>query len=100
MAAVRSIGALVRLGGKTGFTCRSLSVSSAMLSRTHVSYEVKQDVAVVRFNTPNSKVNTLSKQLQSEFSDVMKEIWANDAVKSAVLISSKPGCFIAGADIK
>ncbi|MGH0125498.1 UNVERIFIED_CONTAM: hypothetical protein FKN15_054595 [Acipenser sinensis] len=29
----------------------------------------------------------------------MSEVWANGAVKSAVLISSKPGCFIAGADI-
>ncbi|XP_075705053.1 trifunctional enzyme subunit alpha, mitochondrial [Rhinoderma darwinii] len=99
MAAVRSIGALARLGGKTGFTSRSLSMSPALQSRTHVNYEVKKDVAVVRFNTPNSKVNTLSRQLQGEFSDVMNEIWANDAVRSAVLISAKPGCFIAGADI-
>lgn len=70
-----------------------------MMERTHVNYEVKSDVAVVRFNTPNSKVNTLSQKLQSEFTDVMNEVWANDAVRSIVLISSKPGCFIAGADI-
>ncbi|MGH0135142.1 UNVERIFIED_CONTAM: hypothetical protein FKN15_050952, partial [Acipenser sinensis] len=82
-----------------GYTCRNFTVSSAMLARTHVNYEVKGDVAVVRFNSPNSKVNTLSPQLQSEFTQVMSEVWANDAVKSAVLISSKPGCFIAGADI-
>ncbi|KAJ0061015.1 hypothetical protein NL108_004732, partial [Boleophthalmus pectinirostris] len=44
-------------------------------------------------------VNTLSEQLQSELTEVMGEIWSNGAVKSAVLISSKPGCFIAGADI-
>ncbi|MGH0141614.1 UNVERIFIED_CONTAM: hypothetical protein FKN15_073917 [Acipenser sinensis] len=92
-----------------GYTCRNFTVYSAMLARTHVSYEVKArthvsyevkgDVAVVRFNSPNSKVNTLSQQLQSEFTQVMSEVWANGAVKSAVLISSKPGCFIAGADI-
>lgn len=29
----------------------------------------------------------------------MNEIWANDQIRSAVLISSKPGCFVAGADI-
>lgn len=46
------------------------------------------------------QVNTLSKQLNAEFTDVMNEIWANEAVKSAVLISSKPGSFIAGADIE
>uniref|UniRef100_A0A8C6WNB5 enoyl-CoA hydratase n=1 Tax=Neogobius melanostomus TaxID=47308 RepID=A0A8C6WNB5_9GOBI len=68
-------------------------------ARTHVSYELKDDVAVVRLNDPTSKVNTLSVQLQSELTEVMGEIWSNDAVKSAVLISSKPGCFIAGADI-
>lgn len=46
------------------------------------------------------QVNTLSVQLQNEMVDVINEVMANDAVKSAVLISSKPGCFIAGADIK
>uniref|UniRef100_A0A8C9NP57 Trifunctional enzyme subunit alpha, mitochondrial n=1 Tax=Serinus canaria TaxID=9135 RepID=A0A8C9NP57_SERCA len=70
-----------------------------LADRTHVSCDIKGDVAVVRFNTPNSKVNTLSKQLSAEFTDVMNEIWANEAVKSAVLISSKPGSFIAGADL-
>lgn len=65
----------------------------------HVNYEVKDDVAVVRINDPNSKVNTLSVQFQNEMTEVLSEVWANDAIRSAVLISSKPGCFIAGADI-
>ncbi|XP_072419500.1 trifunctional enzyme subunit alpha, mitochondrial-like [Chiloscyllium punctatum] len=78
---------------------RHFAVSSIMMERTHVNCEIKGDVAVVRFNTPDSKVNTLSKKLQSEFTEVMNEVWANDGVRSAVLISSKPGCFIAGADI-
>ncbi|KAF0876299.1 ECHA enzyme, partial [Crocuta crocuta] len=69
------------------------------LARTHVNYGVKGDVAVVRINSPNSKVNTLNKELQSELVEVMNEIWASDQIRSAVLISSKPGCFIAGADI-
>uniref|UniRef100_A0A8C9Z082 Trifunctional enzyme subunit alpha, mitochondrial n=1 Tax=Sander lucioperca TaxID=283035 RepID=A0A8C9Z082_SANLU len=72
---------------------------SLFLARTHVNYEVKDDVAVIRINDPNSKVNTLSIQMQKEMGEVMNEVWANNAVKSAVLISSKPGCFIAGADI-
>lgn len=70
-----------------------------MLARTHINYGIKDDVAVIRINSPNSKVNTLNKELQSEFMEVMNEIWASDQVRSAVLISSKPGCFIAGADI-
>ncbi|NXI08642.1 ECHA enzyme, partial [Irena cyanogastra] len=82
-----------------GYACRNFSTSSALQNRTHVSCDIKGDVAVVRFNTPNSKVNTLSRQLSAEFTDVMNEIWANEAVRSAVLISSKPGSFIAGADL-
>ncbi|XP_059325056.1 trifunctional enzyme subunit alpha, mitochondrial [Ammospiza nelsoni] len=109
-AAVRAIGSLGRLpaaarAGPTrhtpprGYACRNISASSALQNRTHVSCDIKGDVAVVRFNTPNSKVNTLSKQLSAEFTDVMNEIWANETVRSAVLISSKPGSFIAGADL-
>ncbi|KFV78636.1 hypothetical protein N308_04283, partial [Struthio camelus australis] len=82
-----------------GYACRGISTSTVLQARTHVSCDIKGDVAVVRFSTPDSKVNTLSKQLSSEMSDVLNEVWANEAVKSAVLISSKPGSFIAGADL-
>ncbi|CAO2604060.1 Trifunctional enzyme subunit alpha, mitochondrial [Lemmus lemmus] len=71
----------------------------SFLARTHINYGVKGDVAVIRINSPNSKVNTLNKEVQSEFAEVMNEIWANDQIRSAVLISLKPGCFVAGADI-
>uniref|UniRef100_A0A8C2IPH3 enoyl-CoA hydratase n=1 Tax=Cyprinus carpio TaxID=7962 RepID=A0A8C2IPH3_CYPCA len=69
------------------------------MARTHVNYEIKGDVAVVRMNDPNSRVNTLSTQMQREMTEVMDEIWGNNAVQSVVLISSKPGSFIAGADL-
>uniref|UniRef100_A0A2K6UN99 Trifunctional enzyme subunit alpha, mitochondrial n=1 Tax=Saimiri boliviensis boliviensis TaxID=39432 RepID=A0A2K6UN99_SAIBB len=82
-----------------GYICRNFTESSALLTRTHINYGVKGDVAVIRINSPNSKVNTLNKELHSEFIEVMNEIWASDQIRSAVLISSKPGCFIAGADI-
>ncbi|XP_033499329.1 hydroxyacyl-CoA dehydrogenase trifunctional multienzyme complex subunit alpha b [Epinephelus lanceolatus] len=105
MAGVRALGVLSRLTPRryplfTGGTFRTFSVAPAMLARTHVNYEVKGDVAVIRMNAPDSKVNTLSLQMQKEMTEVMSEVWANNAVQSAVLISSKPGCFIAGADIK
>ncbi|NXN97702.1 ECHA enzyme, partial [Rhinopomastus cyanomelas] len=110
-AAVRAIGSLGRFAAAAkysparhppapaGYARRNISTSTALKTRTHVSYDIKGDVAVVRFNTPNSKVNTLSRKLNAEFTEIMNEIWANEAVKSAVLISSKPGSFIAGADI-
>lgn len=104
MVASRAIGSLSRFPGlrilrSRGYICRNFTASSALLTRTHVNYGVKGDVAVIRINSPNSKVNTLNKELQSEFIEVMNEIWASDQIRSAVLISSKPGCFVAGADI-
>ncbi|XP_036922657.1 trifunctional enzyme subunit alpha, mitochondrial [Sturnira hondurensis] len=105
MVASRAIGSLRRFSNASrtlrcpGYICRNFTRSSALLTRTHINYGIKGDVAVIRINSPNSKVNTLNKELQSEFIEVMNEVWANDQVRSAVLISSKPGCFIAGADI-
>ncbi|XP_055028669.2 trifunctional enzyme subunit alpha, mitochondrial [Misgurnus anguillicaudatus] len=104
MAGVRALGSLSRLTSRRyalfpGATRRSFRIASCMMARTNVNYEIKGDVAVVRINDPNSKVNTLSVQMQNELTEVMNEIWANNAIQSAVLISSKPGCFIAGADI-
>ncbi|XP_031213459.1 trifunctional enzyme subunit alpha, mitochondrial [Mastomys coucha] len=104
MVASRAIGSLSRFSAfrilrSRGCICRSFTTSSALLTRTHINYGVRGDVAVIRINSPNSKVNTLNKEVQSEFVEVMNEIWANDQIKSAVLISSKPGCFVAGADI-
>uniref|UniRef100_A0AAY4DFB6 Trifunctional enzyme subunit alpha, mitochondrial n=1 Tax=Denticeps clupeoides TaxID=299321 RepID=A0AAY4DFB6_9TELE len=74
-------------------------MSSSLLARTYANYEIKDGVAVIRINDPNSKVNTLSKPLQAEMTEILEEIWGNSAVKGAVLISSKPGSFIAGADL-
>uniref|UniRef100_A0A8B9LJF8 Trifunctional enzyme subunit alpha, mitochondrial n=1 Tax=Astyanax mexicanus TaxID=7994 RepID=A0A8B9LJF8_ASTMX len=47
----------------------------------------------------NKKVNTLTKMMESEMMEVLYEVWGNGAVKSAVVISTKPGSFIAGADL-
>eukprot|EP00795_Rhopilema_esculentum_P007608 gene7608-13418_t len=69
------------------------------LGRKLVNYDIQDNVAVIRFDTPNSKVNVLSEALTREFVDVFQEVSGNKDVGSIVLISSKPGCFIAGADI-
>uniref|UniRef100_A0A8C1XVV5 Trifunctional enzyme subunit alpha, mitochondrial n=1 Tax=Cyprinus carpio TaxID=7962 RepID=A0A8C1XVV5_CYPCA len=74
-----------------------LGLHCEYFTRTHVNYEIKGDVAVIRMNDPS--VNTLSVQMQREMTEVMDEVWGNSAVQSVVLISSKPGSFIAGADL-
>jgi len=81
-----------------GFARQAFSTSSILAARTHVNYEVVDNVGVVRINSPG-KVNTLSKDVSNEFTEVLNEIQNKDNIKSAVLISGKSDCFIAGADI-
>ena len=64
-----------------------------------VSLTVKDNVAVVKFNNPNEKVNSLSEQVSRETEKIMNEVQAS-SVSSAVLISGKPENFIVGADIR
>jgi enoyl-CoA hydratase / long-chain 3-hydroxyacyl-CoA dehydrogenase len=80
-----------------GITSRWLSLSSSL--NKFVDYRVEKNVAVLKFDTPNSKVNTLSKEFQSEISDYFKTALKDDNVKAMVLVSAKPECFVAGADI-
>ncbi|XP_014666767.1 PREDICTED: trifunctional enzyme subunit alpha, mitochondrial-like [Priapulus caudatus] len=70
-----------------------------MAPRTYLHLNIKDDVAIINFNDPNAKVNSLNRTVMAEFEEVMAEVQGNSQVKSAVLISSKPGTFIAGADI-
>ena len=48
----------------------------------------------------NSQVNTLSKGMMDEFVPLFEQLQNDDKVKGIVVMSAKPGSFIAGADIK
>ncbi|XP_002436089.3 trifunctional enzyme subunit alpha, mitochondrial [Ixodes scapularis] len=72
---------------------------TTMNSLKHITYTVKDGVAVVRINSPDSRVNSLNAEVMEDMDAVLKDFENNHSVTSAVLISSKPGCFIAGADI-
>ncbi|KAJ8305975.1 hypothetical protein KUTeg_016520 [Tegillarca granosa] len=56
----------------------------------HIKLEVKDGIAVV---------NTLNKEVNKEVVSVMNQVLQDKTVKGVVLMSGKPGCFIAGADI-
>lgn len=64
----------------------------------HINIEKHEDVAVLKINSPG-KVNVLNQPVMEEMAEAMKAVEADPAVKAAVLISGKPGNFIAGADI-
>jgi len=63
-----------------------------------VNYEVKDGIAVVRFDSPNQRVNSLSREVMKDAEEVFNEISSSSAA-GVVLISGKTDCFIAGADI-
>ena len=57
-------------------------------------------MAVIKIDSPNVKVNSLGLELFPEFNSAFEEVQKNEKTKAIVLISGKPGSFIAGADIK
>jgi enoyl-CoA hydratase/long-chain 3-hydroxyacyl-CoA dehydrogenase len=48
----------------------STTASGGVVARKHIQYEIKDNVAVIRLNQANSKVNTLSKELSDELIEV------------------------------
>ncbi len=64
-----------------------------------VSRTLEDGVAILTFDLPGESVNKFSPAVIEEFTAVLARIDADPAVKAAVLISGKPGTFIAGADI-
>ena len=60
-----------------------------------ITYEIKDGIAVVRFNDPNSKVNSLSDAFMRDAERVFGEL-RSAPIKGIVLISGKTDCFIAG----
>ncbi|KAL3316280.1 hypothetical protein Ciccas_005074 [Cichlidogyrus casuarinus] len=65
-----------------------------------MNYTVKNGVAVLRLDNPNSPVNTLGTEFSAELLDYFGKISNDAAARACVIISAKPSCFIAGADIK
>lgn len=83
----------------------------------NIKIDYQDGIAVVQLNQENSKVstifssflhlffpliqvNTLSRGMMDEFVPVFNHLQNDDKVQGIVVISAKPGSFIAGADIK
>jgi enoyl-CoA hydratase/long-chain 3-hydroxyacyl-CoA dehydrogenase len=92
--------ALLRRGAHAGARALSSHAGQPVGSSGIFTLEVRSDgVAVIRMDDPSSKVNTLSRAFMDDVGPLVDQVNADPAVKSIVLMSSKPGCFIAGADI-
>jgi len=86
---------------------RSLSVSTAvdpqpLNGSKNLKWEMVGDTGIAYFtlDQEGEKVNMFSSALQSDMEDMLKTIESTPSIKAAVLASGKPGCFVAGADIK
>ncbi|KAA0195487.1 hypothetical protein HAZT_HAZT010268 [Hyalella azteca] len=79
-----------------GFAQRWLSLTPSMLSAMQLTK--KDGIAVIYLDQPG-KVNVLNEETMVSVVKYMTEIETSPDIKAAVLISKKPGCFIAGADI-
>ncbi|RZB49918.1 trifunctional enzyme subunit alpha, mitochondrial, partial [Asbolus verrucosus] len=60
--------------------------------------ELLDDTVAFLLNVKNS-VNSLNAEVMGEFGAILHEIESNPQIQAAVIISNKPGNFIAGADI-
>ena len=66
---------------------------------TGVSLSLHDGVAAVRYDQPNSPVNTLNTRVGPVFEQIFARIEQDASIVGAMLISGKPDSWIAGADI-
>ncbi|MBX3173872.1 MAG: fatty acid oxidation complex subunit alpha FadJ [Gemmatimonadaceae bacterium] len=66
---------------------------------TALTLEMVDGVAVITFDLKGESINKFSPAVIDEFTAMIDHLEKDSAVKAAVLMSGKPGTFIAGADI-
>ena len=57
-------------------------------------------MARVVFDLPGSKANTLGQAVLADWEELLSNLEARQNVRGLLLVSGKPGMFIAGADLK
>lgn len=75
-------------------------VNKRFQSAQAVTLKVRNGVAVIKLDIPNEKVNSLTEQVSEETRNIYNQVQNDNSIKAAVIISGKPGSFIAGADIR
>jgi len=57
-------------------------------------------ISILYFDLPNEKVNKFSSSVMQEFKNRIEELQQRRDIKCLLLMSKKPGIFIAGADVR
>jgi len=69
---------------------RSFTTSRTTWSTNHAKYQVlKNGVAVIKLDSPNSKVNTLNVETMNEVKKIMQAVSSNSDIHAAVLMSGR-----------
>src|SRR5947209_6089992 len=58
------------------------------------------DIAVLTFDQPGSRANTLGQAVQGELEKLLDQLEARTDLGGLIFQSAKPGMFIAGADLR
>lgn len=80
------------------FFCKSFFTTSSPTMGVHATLRVQDQIGVVTLNSPGM-ANVINKEVVKDIEDVLYQIEQTSEIKGSVLISNKPNCFIAGADI-
>lgn len=57
-------------------------------------------IALITIDQPGRSINVVTPDLVAELFAAIEQVVADTAINGAVLCSAKPGCFLAGADLK
>lgn len=60
---------------------------------------IQGNIGLLTFDQPVSRANTLGQSVLAEFENVLSELEGHKDLAGLVLVSAKPGMFIAGADL-
>ena len=67
---------------------RSFTTSRTTWTSNHANYQIlKNGVAVIKLDSPNSKVNTLNVETMNEVKKIMQVVSSDSDIHAAVLIS-------------
>lgn len=90
--------ALIRRGRWFSCTSPRRTRTSDFAAEAYVKLDKNGDVAILRLDS-KEKMNTLSREMMTEFQAHFRNVQNDKAVRAIVLISSKSDNFVAGADI-
>ncbi|MCI5063910.1 MAG: fatty acid oxidation complex subunit alpha FadJ [Algiphilus sp.] len=97
-AAVKKVTAKKAVPAKKAATKAAAGTGSAA-SGAGFTFRREGDIGLVEINVPGDAQNTLKAEFAGQFEEVMRQIERNGDLKGVVVISTKPGSFVAGADI-